>query len=52
MSTYAFYTETTDAEPKVKITAPGLWFIRVANKVALPENTTYNTMGILMFEVK
>ena len=52
MTTYAFYTETTDAEPRVKITAPGLWFIRVANKVNMPESTPYGTTGILMFEVK
>ena len=50
--TFAFYTETTDPEPRVKITAPGLWFVRVANSAKLPDNLTYNTMAILMFEVK
>ena len=50
--TFAFYTETTDPEPRVKISAPGMWFVRVANSVALPENLTYSTMAILMFEVK
>ncbi len=52
MMTFAFYTETTDPEPKVTITAPGLWFVRVAHSVRLPDNLTYNTMAILMFEVE
>ncbi len=50
--TFAFYTETTDAEPRVKVSAPGMWFVRVANSVSLPDNFTYNTAAILMFEVK
>ncbi len=50
--TFAFYTETADPEPRVKISAPGMWFVRVANSVELPEKLTYSTAAILMFEVK
>jgi len=52
MMTFAFYTESTEAEPKVKISAPGLWFIRARHSVKLPGDVNYNTMAILMFEVK
>ena len=52
MMTFAFYTESTEAEPKVKISAPGLWLIRARHTVKLADGANYNTMAILMFEVK
>ncbi|MDR1921672.1 MAG: DUF4198 domain-containing protein [Candidatus Adiutrix sp.] len=52
MMTFAFYTESTEAEPKVKFSAPGLWLIRARHTVKLPGDVDYNTMAILMFEVK
>ncbi len=52
MMTFAFHTESTDPEPRVKFSAPGLWFVRAAHSTSLPGNVQYNTMAILMFEVK
>ena len=52
MMTFAFYTESTEAEPKVKISAPGLWLIRARHSVKLADGANHNTMAILMFEVK
>lgn len=52
MMTFAFYTESTASEPKVKITAPGLWFIRAHHTVKLPGGIDHNTRAVLMFKVQ
>jgi uncharacterized GH25 family protein len=50
-STYAFYTETSDPEPRVQITEPGMWIIR-ASKSGEENGETYTAVAILQFEVK
>lgn len=55
-NTYAYYTEGSDnGVAKIKITAPGVWMVRVQKKTDAPNNPDYDKhvmRAVLVFEVK